>query len=857
MRVIKRIIIALLVIALFATTNDSAFLISIEQTVKASDEVNEADNNMPDEQNEIDGNIPDEASELSIWIENDETEVNRITIGWNEITNLSSIVKYELSLYKEDGSLVGSVIEVLYENEPAIDNEVYGGENWDYKYKFSDVEDGIYYCVIRVYSGEVDSEGNTDYVWSEYAQSETIVIENIVPMSFEIDSTDWTSKITPQITWSGVTVDVDGEVEIQYQINDGEWIDSGFAGESGSGTLDDSNFASDGEYKIKIRSKVDVTNEETGEIEIVFCEESEEVVYKRDVSAPTVDISTPTSAGKFEDTVMIKGSILDGGSGIKSWVLEYESNAKQGEWIKIASGDTEKGRNTTLARWNTSDLEAGFYTIRLKAIDNDGKSSVSTTSVTIEKVNNSGPVTPINVKTTLITDTKISAKVSWQDVQNSLDITYNVYRSYDADFTESTLVATDVADAFWVDRDILYGQEYYYKVSSKTQLEESETSIDTGYVKIDKMLGLEDYWTYISFDTSIGNGYINVANGNLVYNAVDSAYTDDLLEMAMQRIYNSQASEISVLGYGWNYSYNICLYQEKDYNNNLLGMILKDSDGSYHYFRYDSLTGTYTAPSGTFMELTFNCTTGEHIITIKDNVSYVFGDDLKIAKITNANEEVIIYQYDVDGKPTAIENSIGEQAAFDYYQQTDKDALFYTEDSAHVGLIAQMIDPYGKTYLYTYKKDEPILITATLGETSFRESYDYLEGTYQISKIQDSTGNQTVIDYMLEDDKISKITPIDGQYYELSYEEGITILTNSESPSTIYNYNEYGCATSIIDPNGDKTTYTYNDNLQVREVTYDNYIDGKLSTTGRVFSYDKNTGELLTITDLMDEMKLE
>jgi len=35
--------------------------------------------------------------------------------------------------------------------------------------------------------------------------------------------------------------------------------------------------------------------------------------------------------------------------------------------------------------------------------------------------------------------------------------------------------------------------------------------------EVQKMLGLQNYWSYGGFETGSGTGYINVANGNMAY----------------------------------------------------------------------------------------------------------------------------------------------------------------------------------------------------------------------------------------------------------------------------------------------------------------------------------------------------
>ena len=137
------------------------------------------------------------------------------------------------------------------------------------------------------------------------------------------------------------------------------------------------------------------------------------------------------------------------------------------------------------------------------------------------------------------------------------------------------------------------------------------------------MLGLQDFWKFSEFSAGNGVGYLNVANGNLVYNSTDSVFPGMMLAMVMRRTYNSQSDVKTPLGYGWDFSYNTCLYKEYDTGEGDIDLILKDGDGSLHYFDYDSTASgisTYTAPNGVFMELTYDETADEYTIERKDYI---------------------------------------------------------------------------------------------------------------------------------------------------------------------------------------------------------------------------------------------
>ena len=667
----------------------------------------------------------------------------------------------------------------------------------------------------------------------EQPQTETVLESETDKRQLMINTTDWTNNTTPEIEWSGVCLDTENEIEIQYQINEGEWQSSEWTGEAGNGTFAGSEFAADGEYRIKIRCAAEILNAETSETEAIFTEASNEVIYKRDADVPVVNITSPKSLVEANDTLKITGSITDGGSGIGKWVLEYESNDKPGVWEYIAHGISEIEEDKRIAVWDLSDLPDGFYTIRLTAYDNDADDSIAASSVIIQKTSKSGLVTPFNLKVVLSGDTDISARISWECTQSLQSATYNVYRCSDAELQDFELIESDIEETYWVDETILYGEEYYYKVSAVVDDKESKASAEIAEIKLDRMLGLENYWTYTGFETDKGKGYVNLANGNLVYAVQDSVYLELLPDIPFTRVYNSQSDFVSSLGYGWDCSFNISLYQEKDADNNLLGMILKDCDGSLHYFAYDNEAGSYVAPDGQFNGLTYNNLTGEHTLIYEDGMIYIFGDDLKIERISISEDEYINFTYDEYGNMIAAENHLGETIIFDYYQQEDKEGLFYTDDKAHAGLLAQITDISGKSYVYEYIKGLDVLSMATLGTTSRRERYYYEEDICKLKKIVDTANESIGLEYFKKQNKVSAIQYIDDTIYEFEYNDCCTIVSNESGYDEEYNFNDLGNVIEIIDDSGNKNIPEYNNDLLNDEPTPQSNSDYVISEKNR------------------------
>lgn len=782
---------------------------------------------------------------LSIWEVTADDETKVIYVGWNELSNELDNVVYELCLYQSDGNMVGSPIEIFFQNNSANENAIYPSENWDYEYRFSEIlEDGLYYCTIRVSSDIEDSDGNIKTIYSDYTQSQDIKIEYPVPLTLKIDTQEWTNNTTPKITWEGVFVDGKEPNIIQYQINDGAWTDSEWTSSSGSGTFSEETFKSDGTYTIKIRGLIKEIESETQDEIISYSQESETVLYKRDADSPIVKIASPKTLDEFENTIKISASIRDGGSGIDSWQLEYENNNNIGVWEIFAFGRDEVKNNTVLTNWDVSSLPLGLYNIRLTVTDNDANKSQSSICVTIAVADHSAPVPPTEVSAILTIETDASAHIFWVDEINRQDVTYNLYRGTGIDFETAVLYAEDIEGTSYIDNNILYDREYYYWVSTKTLDRESKLSECFATVNLHRMLGLEDYWTYCSIETTSGKGDVNLANGNFIYSTSEINCSDSILNTILERIYNAQSAYLSPIGYGWDFLFNITLLQEKDSYNNLLGMIIKDGDGSFHYFKYDYETGGYIPPKGTFMSLEYSCKTGEHILTTKDNTSYLFDDSLKLTTMQDPNDNIVTFTYDMNDRLITIASSEEESYGLSYYQNEASENEYYTEEAAHNVLLAEITDNSGNSYTFIYKDGLPLLHTVLNTDSTVLETYEYTDKTHYLVTISDTEELEDHIIYT-QDGKVESLILSDERVYTFDYLANETNVIDTNEEYTKYCFNTDGCLSSLETFDGNKITYIYNNNFQITKIKYEEYINDSLETWQDTFRYDEITGELI------------
>ncbi len=476
------------------------------------------------------------------------------------------------------------------------------------------------------------------------------------------------------------------------------------------------------------------------------------------------------------------------------------------------------------------------------------------------------------------------------DASETAGVTYNVYRSKTRYFEPWDVepIATGITETSWSDFNLDYGETYYYLVTAVKTFGENvreSTPTSDAYAKIvdqgelDKQLGLENYWTYTSFRTGGGSGYVNVSNGaeyfenevkykagNVVYSATDLVVTGPVFAMTMRRTYNSMSSSRSALGDGWDYSFNTCLLIEYDDNGeNEIGLLLKDGDGSIHRFRNtEAQPNKYLPDEKIYMTIDKIAiqengqTYYEYRLTRKDNIVYYFDRELRLKYFSEPNGNRLTLHYDSRGNVDQVTNSVG-QSMYLIYDATDR-LIAVTDgipvyDANHVLTDIQG----GRTYIYEQPDDprDVQLVSASYNEGSWavknlthHESYDY----HSNFTIVDPKNHTTVIEY--SEGKIDKITLPNSECFDYSFTpddattedcfDAKSIITDTlEGYSSIISYtaNQQGQVTQFTDADNRTINYEYkwsSDSYQPSAMYYQNITgeDLELKDIRNSFEYD-------------------
>jgi len=313
--------------------------------------------------------------------------------------------------------------------------------------------------------------------------------------------------------------------------------------------------------------------------------------------------------------------------------------------------------------------------------------------------------------------------------------------------------------------------------------------------------GLENYWTYHSQDMGrSGIGYINDYNGNVVFTHNDYTASDSRLALKIEHVYNSNDKSIDI-GYGKGWKLNIQQRITEEVISGKTYYKYFDSDGTNHYFYYDSASKTYKCESLEGIKFSKN-SDGSYMITDKDRnkLYFVPGGYLKTITDTTNNTNTILY----DGtRISGVQDSTGRTTL-----------LQYTSGGTLIGIT----DPAGRKISYAYNGIQLSRITYPDGKASY---YTY-EGNNNLSSVKSLDGAKLLYTYYEgSTSRVKTATYIDtagaqGQSLAFKYRYNETEIKDAKGRTNTYQFNNGGNTISIKDSNGSAQYYKYNTNEKAK-----------------------------------------
>ncbi|MBM7871480.1 RHS repeat-associated protein [Clostridium pascui] len=313
--------------------------------------------------------------------------------------------------------------------------------------------------------------------------------------------------------------------------------------------------------------------------------------------------------------------------------------------------------------------------------------------------------------------------------------------------------------------------------------------------------GLEDYWTYHSQDAGrAGTGYINDANGNLVFTHNDLTMNGNRMPVSISHVFNSN-DRASSMGYGNGWRLNLSQRITPKSFEGTIWYEYIDGDGTRVYFKPDSQPGVYKDESGT--ELTLN-KNADGTFTINDKMDnlLIFTSAGYLLKIQDSNGNVQLLSY----QGTTLK-SITDGAG--------RTTNFRISDS---GYLLGIIEPSGRETSFAYTGTKLTKITYPDGKIALYD-YDINNNLINVTNIDGykiTYGYNTNAPYTVKSVQETGTDGTPGGNLNLVYGTNTTIFTqiiDNAQPipninRNIYQFNNYGNTISIKE-NDDATAVSY------------------------------------------------
>ncbi|MGI4846664.1 MAG: hypothetical protein ACRYGK_00765, partial [Janthinobacterium lividum] len=335
--------------------------------------------------------------------------------------------------------------------------------------------------------------------------------------------------------------------------------------------------------------------------------------------------------------------------------------------------------------------------------------------------------------------------------------------------------------------------------------------------------------------TSGANGekaFVNIANGNLVLQDADHFLASQGADFDVLRTYNSQGLMTDDDGDNWSSG----IYAGQVRFSGTLGtagstVVRTARDGSQSTYAFDASRNLYvsTLGAGAYDSIQYQ--------SAAQKLVWIDGD-------TGSQEE---YQSTGNGNLLATADASGNR-------------ITYTYDAS--GKLTKTVNQSGESVLYTYASGDlsRIQTLAANGSTSTRVRYSYdalhrLTGvSVDLSPDDDSVADgkvyQTAYTHDGSSTRIASITQSDGSSLAFTYVQvggafRIATVKDGLNRVTRYDYDLANRRTTVTDPMGLATIYTYDSNGQLLQLTPP-AING---VSASIFYTYSSTGDLLQVID--------
>lgn len=266
---------------------------------------------------------------------------------------------------------------------------------------------------------------------------------------------------------------------------------------------------------------------------------------------------------------------------------------------------------------------------------------------------------------------------------------------------------------------------------------------------------------------------VNCATGNLVESANDLSLGGRGPKLEVARAYNSllaateSESERGSFGYGWTGSYSASLTVNEGAGT---ATVRQDNGSSVVFYLTES---KYVAGSWVEAKLVKEGTT--YVYTLPDQTKLEFNSSGQLTSETDRNGNTLTMTYNASKELETVKDGAGRKLTYTYNAEK---------------LVESVKDPMGRTVKYTYLSGNLASVTLP-GEEKARWKFEY-NASHGITLMTDGRG--------------------DGVSFEYDASHRVSVEKDAMEREHTFTYKtiEGGTETTVVEPNGSKTVYTFN-----------------------------------------------
>lgn len=296
---------------------------------------------------------------------------------------------------------------------------------------------------------------------------------------------------------------------------------------------------------------------------------------------------------------------------------------------------------------------------------------------------------------------------------------------------------------------------------------------------------------------------VNFGTGNKYQAETDLHISGTGLPLSFRRLYNSQSSEVSVIGYGWSASLTERLNLTAD------TLHLVQADGRWVYFVNDG-TDTWDNESGKKRSITLG--SDGYRLTEPNGEVKIFDSDGRQLSHADTNGNVLTYTY-ADNQLTAIATNFGQTLSFNYID----------------GKLGSIVSPAG-TINYGYDANDNLISVTRPDGSVVSYLYEDPNDVHNLTGVLNEENTRTLtVAYDSEDRVISSALAGGSEAITIAYPEILTrTVTDSQGAVSTYqlevingearvqSFTGPGCSSCGTDSG---SSYTYDSRQQVSSIT--------------------------------------